>query len=490
MDSALTAPAAPTDDVLIRTWMGATDPVRLARRYLLALIFFAAAGALAALGIRVELLSPQADFMGTSAFAVLFSTHGILMFHFVLAPAFLCVLGNALVPGQIGARELAFPRLNRAACYLLVTGGVMVLLAAFTGGLPLGWMLDAPLAESTAPVRLVLTAAGIAFGGLALILTALNLATSIQTLRRPNLGWAQLPNFTWSVFLASLCVLLSSPLLLMAMGLVITEGLLKTGLFGPEAGADPLFYRKLFWLYGTPALYAIALPALGLLGDAIARHERRPDQLVRAVLPGIAALSFLLWGQHFPTADSWNTSGLLAAVTTGVMGTLFLLLVLHFARRLIAQGPPAGVAGWYLAASVIALALGALSGMTLGVPSLGRYLHNTTFMTAHVHVMTAGALLLAFFGGLHHAWPLLGGSDVAHPGLARAGLAVVLIGLLAAFGPMFLMGLGGALRREFGYAPEFQVLQVFATAGTSLLLAGMLVAILAFVPMRRAPSAG
>jgi cytochrome c oxidase subunit 1 len=477
---------APLRDVRIRSWLRATDHVRIARRFLAALVAFALAGGLAALLLRLELLSPGTDFMGASAFAMLFTTHGILMFHFVLAPSFLCVLGLALVPDQIGARGMAFPRLSRASVSLFVTGGALVLLAALLGGAPVGWMLDGPLDDQSSAVRMVLAATGVAFAAITLIMTAINHVTTIHVMRRRDLTWRSLPVFTWSILLASLCVIVTSPLLVTATGWVVSELFLKTDPFGPGAGADPLFYRKLFWLYGTPALYAIALPALGIVGDTISRRDRSPDLFAKALLAAVVAASFLLWGQHFPAAGAWSWTGILAGLATCVVVVLFLALALHFGRRLAAEGLRGGAGDAYMAASMGMLVAGVLSGLILGAPLLSRHLHNTTFMTAHVHFMTAGALLLAFLGGLHQSWPVLANRDATRPGLARAGLVVLVLGLFAAFGPLFLMGLGGALRRAHGYAPEFQVLQVFATAGTSVLLTGALLALLAFVPARRA----
>jgi cytochrome c oxidase subunit 1 len=468
----------------IKLWLAATGHVCLARRYLFLLLIVGVGGALAAMLMRLELMAPGPDLFGSSAFAMLFSAHGTLMFYFVLAPAFLGVLGNALLPGEVGARGMAFPRLNALSWYLLAAGGFLILLSAMMGGLGSGWTFEAFAAVGGSAVRLAAAPAGVALAAVSLILLAVNQVTTVLSLRDRAISWGRMPVFSWSVFLAGLMVLFSSPLLALSMGLILGNTFFGISLSDPATGGDPLLMRRLFWMYGTPALYAVALPALGLLGDAFARKARGPDQVVKAILAAIALPSFLLWGQHFLNVDGLGGMSYVSAASTSLVAGLFLALVVHWIRLMAVSGLPDGEAGAYETASLALLLVAVLTGLILGLPALNRFLHNTYFMTAHVHVMTSGALFMAFVGGLHRAWQPLT-ERMPRPGLARSGLAVAVIGLAATFGPLFLLGVHGAVRRQDAYPAEFQVLHILSTAGASILLAGITLAALSFALARR-----
>ena len=463
-------------------WFLVKDHKFIALRYLALLFSFGLVGVLAMLLVRLELLTPNSAFMGSTSFAVFFSAHGVMMFHFVLAPAFLGVLGNAMVPLQIGASALAFPRLNRASWHLLGLGGLLVILATMCGGVGAGWMFDAPT-DLAACSRIIMIALGVSCAALSVILLSVNLVTSIIQLRAPPVTWSQLPVFSWSVLMAGFVTILASPILILAMLLLIMRHL-GIDIFERAAGGDPLLMRQLLWLYGTPAIYAIALPMLGLVSDQLSVGER-PDNGIKALLSAVALLSLLLWGQHFLLGDGLGVVRSVSAAATGVMGALFLVLVVTWIVRLGRHGVPKSPAGPFILVAMVMLVGGVLTGLTLGMPVLSRYLHNTYFVTAHVHLLTVGAATLVFLGGLHLVWPGLTGRRPRIT-LTKSGLAIMSAGLIATFGPLFVLGSMGAIRRQLNYPVEFQPLQIFATAGATILLTGLAFTALSFLFSRRA----
>ncbi len=467
----------------VQTESHAADHRHIALRYLWLLFIFGGIGAFTMLIARLEQLSPGPNLVSSTTFAVLFSTHGILMFHFALAPAFLGVLANVIVPIQVGADRTAFPRLNRMSWYLFGTGGVLVLISMLCGGAGGGWIFDAASAD---PITrcVALAAIGVLCASLSLILLSVNLLTTIASMRAPTMTWRDIPIFSWSVSLASIVLLLSSPLLALAMSLLVIRFLFNVDLFELAAGGDPVLFRKLLGMYRAPAIVAIALPMLGFISDQVAQRVRQPDRVLRTLLSAIAVLSFFLWGRRFAMGGAVGVADILPALATSMMSAIFLAIIVIWIVRLARGGAIASPASPFLIVAVLVLAVGVCTGATLGLPVLNRYLHNSYYMTAHVHITMIGAVALTFFGGLHLIWRELTGRD-PRLSLSRKGLGLTMAGLLVTFVPLFLLGVMGAVRRQYHYPNEFHVLNVIATLGAFALFIGIWVIAASFVFSKR-----
>ncbi len=288
-------------DYRLRSWFLTTDHKRVALLYFAAItLFFAVGGAAAAL-IRLELVSPQGDLVSTDVYNRLFTMHGVVMVWFFLIPSIPNTLGNFMVPLMIGARDLAFPRLNLASWYLFMLGGAITLYALFMGGLDTGWTFYTPFSTLYSNGHVVLAVTGVFVSGFSSILTGLNFIVTIHRLRAPGLTWYRLPLFLWSLYATSVILVLATPVLAMTLLLLGLERIFGLGIFDPHLGGDPLLFQHLFWFYSHPAVYIMILPAMGVISELISCFSRKPVfgyKFVAWASMAIAMVGFLVWGHH------------------------------------------------------------------------------------------------------------------------------------------------------------------------------------------------
>jgi len=475
----------------LRAWLLTTEPRRIALLYLATVTGVFLAGALAAGLLRLELLTPPGDLVSADAFNRTFSLHGIAMVWFFLVPAIPAVLGTFALPRMLGAEAFAFPRLVRTSWLLFVAGIACLGFAAVRGGVDTGWSFAMPFAAEFARGAVVATVAGIVLATLASLLLALTFLVTIHRERAPQVTWAKLPLFAWSLYASSWILLLSAPLLITALVALVLERTLGLGLFDPALGGDPMLFRRLFWLAARPALYAMVLPALGVASEVVAVAAGRPvrgRRVVAACFGAIAVLGFFTWGVHLSTGGE---SPLLAAVSS-LMGMIltvpFGLVLLHWLRTLRGRtftltAPMAWTLGFF-----VLLVAGGLSGVGMVMLGVDVHLHGTLFVIGHFHLLTLG-VLMAFLAGLHLWWPELTGRQA--PGSSsRAAALLAVTGVVLTFAPQIWLGVLGLPRRQWSYPSELQVYQVLSTAGATLLAVGLLIpAILFAASLRRgAPS--
>jgi len=461
----------------LRGWFLTQDPQRVALLHLRLLGAFLGFGLLAAMAMRLELLSPAGDLVRGSTYGALFSLHGMLMFYCVLMPAFPGVLGNALIPPMIGARNVAFPRLNIASWHILAAGGTLVLLSFMSGGTDAGWFFDAAFVGRYTNNHVVTAAIGVALAALSCALMAVNFIATIMLLRPRDLSLVDLPPFVSALLASSLIAVVICPILTCCMAMLVADQLMGTQLFDPATGADPMLFRKLFWMFGTPALYMVVLPALGIVSGLIASRAGRElagRRLIPALFSVVALASFFLWGQHFLAGA--GRAALISSAVSGITGAAIAAVVMMWIATLYRGALRVDASLIYALGFVVVVVFGALLGLGMAFTPTNIQLHNTTYVTAHAHLMTLGILGMAFLAGLHDAWPRIAGRKVAD-GPARAAAAVVMAGVFTTFTPLIVAGLGGALRRQYAYPPEFRILNVLATAGMTILLAGLGMAI-------------
>jgi cytochrome c oxidase subunit 1 len=455
----------------LRSWLLTTDHKRIAILYLISVtVFFFVGGAAAAL-IRIDLLTPEGDLLSNEGYNRAFTLHGVIMVWFFLIPSIPSTFGNFLIPLMIGARDLAFPRLNLLSWYIYILGGLFTLYILVSGGVDTGWTFYTPLSSMFSNGNVVLAATAIFIVGFSSILTGLNFIVTIHKLRCPGMSWGRLPLFVWAHYATAIILVLATPVLSITLVLIAAERLFGLGIFDPALGGDPLLYQHLFWFYSHPAVYIMILPALGVVSELIAAAARKPVfgyKFVAGSSIAIAIIGFLVWGHHmFVAGQSMYASAvfsflsLAVAVPSGIKvynwtATLY--------KGHISLDPP-----FLFAMSFIGLfVVGGLTGLVLAMLAADVHVHDTYFVVAHFHYIMVGGTVAAYFGALHFWWPKIVGRMYS---LVWGRLSAILIffGFNLTFFPQFILGYLGMPRRYHVYAPEFQVLHVLSSAGASIL---------------------
>ena len=476
----------------VRSWLLTRDHKRIGLLYLLSITAMFAIGGMAALMIRLDLLTPAGDLMGDDTYNKMFTAHGLMMVFFFLVPSIPAVLGNFFVPMMIGARDLAFPRLNLASWYIFLLGAGMALYAILTGGVDTGWTFYTPYSTVGSNTNVTLAALGIFVSGFSSILTGLNFLVTIHRMRCPGMTWMRLPLFIWSQYATSIIFVLGTPVIAITLLLVGLERTLHLGIFDPALGGDPVLFQHLFWFYSHPAVYIMILPAMGVTSEIItcfSRNRMYGYTFVAVSSLSIALLGFLVWGHHmFVSGQSVNASLIFSFLTMAV-AVPSAIKVFNWIATLY-KGSITFEAPMLYALGFIGLfTIGGLTGVFLGTLGVNVHVHDTYFVVAHFHYIMVGGAVMGYLGGLHYWWPKISGR-MYNESLARLSAVIVFLGFNLTFFPQFLLGYLGMPRRYHVYPDEFQVLNVFSTAGASILGVGYLLPLIYFVwSMRYGPRA-
>jgi cytochrome c oxidase subunit 1 len=396
------------------------------------------------------------------------------MLFFFLVPSIPATLGNFLVPLMIGARDLAFPRLNLASWYIFMIGGCFTVFVAIFGGVDTGWTFYTPYSSTYSNTWVTVTACGIFITGFSSILTGLNFLVTIHTMRAPGMTWFRLPLFIWSHYATSLIMVLGTPVIAVTLLLVGLERTFRIGIFDPALGGDPVLFQHLFWFYSHPAVYIMILPAMGVVSELVATFTRKRVygyKIVAMASLAIAIFGFLVWGHHMFVSGQSVYAGLIFSFLSYAVAIPSAVKVFNWTATLY-KGSNSYLTPMLYAFGFIGLfTIGGLTGLFVAALGVDVHVHDTYFVIAHFHYIMVGGAIMGYLGGMHYWWPKITGR--MYPELpAKLSALVIFVGFNLTFFPQFILGYLGMPRRYHSYPEEFQVLNVMSTAGASILALG------------------
>lgn len=459
----------------LKSWLLTLDHKRIGLLYLLSVGFFFIVGGILALLIRLELFEPGQTLMTADTYNHIFTLHGAIMIFLFLIPAIPAVLGNFALPIMIGAKDVAFPRLNLASWYIFWIGALTMLVGILTRGLDTGWTFYTPYSTmSSSGVTWVVLGAFIL--GFSSILTGLNFIVTVHKMRAPGLTWSRLPLFVWGLYATSIVQVLATPVLGITLLLLALERILKIGIFDPALGGDPILFQHFFWFYSHPAVYIMILPVFGVISELIGTFSRKGIfgyKFVALSSVAIAFLGFLVWGHHMFVSGQSATASTVFSLLTFLIGVPTGVKVLNWVASLYRGSIWLRTPLLYALAFLFVFPIGGFTGIALGTLGLNVPLHDTYFVVAHFHYVMVGGGLLAFLGGLHYWWPKMFGR-LYNETLAQIAALLIFVGLNVTFFPQFILGTQGMPRRYFDYVPEFTTLHQLSTIGSWVLGLGLL----------------
>jgi cytochrome c oxidase subunit I len=461
----------------LKSWLLTRDHKRIALLYLGSISFFFIIGGIYAMLIRLELLTPQGDLLQSTTYNKVFTQHGIIMVFFFLIPSIPATLGNFLVPIMIGAKDLAFPRINLLSWYLYMLGGFITIYALLAGGVDTGWTFYAPFSTTFSNSYVIATGIGIFISGFSSILTGLNFIVTVHTMRAPGMSWFRLPLFIWSMYATSLVMILGTPVIAITILLLAFERLARVGIFDPAIGGDPVLFQHLFWFYSHPAVYIMVLPSMGVVSELIANFSRKNIfgySFVAYSSLAIAVFGFLVWGHHLFVSGQSVYAGMIFSFLSFAVAIPSAIKVFNWTATLYKGSISFDTPLLYALGFIGLFLIGGMTGLFLASLGVNVHVTDTYFIVAHFHYIMVGGAMFGYLGGLHYWWPKISGR-MYPDGWGRFSALLIFVGFHLTFFPQFIAGYLGMPRRYHAYPPEFQVFNVLSTAGASILAVGYLV---------------
>lgn len=476
----------------ILSWFVTKDHKRIGVMFMVATSISLFLGGVYALLLRIELLSPHQLFLEPGNFNRMFTMHGIVMVFMFMIPAIPAGIGNFILPIMLGARDVAFPRLNLASFYLYAIGSLFTFYSLFVGGLDTGWTFYTPYSV-TSPTMVAPVVVGIVILGFSSIATGLNFIVTTHTLRTKGMGWHEMPLFVWSIYGTSIIQILATPVLGMSLIVVGVDRLFLLGIFDPAYGGDPILFQHLFWFYSHPAVYIMVLPAMGVISDVVCVHARKNPWSYRAIAYsslGIAFVGFLTWGHHMFVSGMSTLAGGVFGVLSMLVAVFSAIKVFTWTGTLYKGSITMTTPMLYFFAFLFLFVFGGMTGVAVAATSLDVHWHDTYFVVAHFHFIMVGGTLTGFLAGIHHWFPKITGRMYSES-WGFLGATMVFLGFFFTFFPQFLLGNAGMPRRYAQYPEQYQMLNVASTAGASILALGLVVTLIyLLLAMKWGPKAG
>src|SRR6188474_1230724 len=461
----------------LKSWLLTRDHKRIALLYLGSITFFFFIGGLYALMIRLELLTPQGDLLSSATYNKVFTQHGIIMIFFFLIPSIPATLGNFLVPMMIGAKDLAFPRINLLSWYIYLLGGIITIYALLAGGVDTGWTFYVPYSTTFSNSYVIAAGLGIFISGFSSILTGLNFIVTIHTMRAPGMTWFRMPLFIWSMYATSLVMILGTPVIAITILLLAFERVARVGIFDPALGGDPVLFQHLFWFYSHPAVYIMVLPSMGVVSELIANFSRKNIfgyKFVAFSSLAIAVFGFLVWGHHMFVSGQSVYASMIFSFLSFAVAIPSAIKVFNWTATLYKASISYDTPMLYALGFIGLFTIGGMTGLFLASIAVDVHVTDTYFVVAHFHYVMVGGAVMAYLGGIHYWWPKITGRRYSEP-WAKFSALLVFTGFNLTFFPQFIAGYLGMPRRYHAYPPEFQVLNVASTLGASILTVGYVI---------------
>jgi cytochrome c oxidase subunit 1 len=464
------------DEYGVLSWLLTRDHKRIAILYAFSVTLFFVVGGVIAFLMRLELLTPEGDLFTSDTYNKLFTLHGIVMIFFFLIPAIPAVLGNFILPIMLGAKDLAFPKINLLSWYIYMVGGTIGVYVIITGGVDTGWTFYTPFSTQYSNTHVFAVTLGAFITGFSSILTGLNFLVTIHRMRAPGLTWFRLPLFVWSIYATSVVIMLATPVLAITLVLLMVERTLHVGIFDPALGGDPVLYQHMFWFYSHPAVYIMILPGMAVISECVAAFTRKKIfgyKFVAFSSLAIAFLGFLVWAHHLFVAGISIYSAMIFSFLSMIVAVPSAIKVFNWTATMYRASVSWQTPMLYVLGFIGLFTIGGVTGLFLAALGIDVHVHDSYFVVAHFHYIMVGGTIMAYMAGIHYWWPKITGRMYPE-WWARLSALLVFVGFNLTFFPQFLVGYVGMPRRYHAYAPEFQVLNVLSTAGATILAAGYL----------------
>jgi cytochrome c oxidase subunit 1 len=475
------------------SWLLTKDHKRIAILYLLTVTATFFIGGLTITIVRLNLMVPEGGLVQADTYNRLFTIHGVVMVFFFLVPVVPTVLGNFCLPLMIGAKDLAFPRINLASWYLFVIGTGIALYGMLAGGVDTGWTFYTPYSSQSAHYNVGVVLFGIVITGFSSIFTGLNFIVTTHRMRAPGLTWWRLPLFVWTLYATSFIFLLAVPVLAMAFILVIVERLWQIGIFDPALGGDPLLFQHLFWFYSHPAVYIMILPGMGIVSEVIPCFSRKNLFGYTAVAIasfGIACVGFLVWAHHMFVAGISVYAAMIFSLLSYFVAVPSAIKVFNWTATLYKGSISFDAPMLYALGFICLFTAGGVTGLFLACMGMDMHVHDTYFVVGHFHFIMVGGMVLAYMSGLHYWWPKITGK-MYNEWWSKFAAIIIFVGFFLTFLPHYLLGYAGMPRRYHRYPSEYQVWNVMSSAGASILAVGYILPLFyLLISLRKGKPAG
>ena len=476
-----------------KSWLFTKDHKRIAILYIISITAMFFLGGIFAGLIRIELLTPQGDLVNSDTYNKFFTMHGIIMVFFFLIPSIPATLGNFFVPMMIGAKDLAFPRINLLSWYIYIIGALFALSAVVMGGVDTGWTFYTPFSSTFSNTFVITAACGVFVAGFSSILTGLNFIVTIHKMRAPGMTWGRLPLFVWANYATSLIQVLGTPVVAITLALVGLERAFHIGIFDPAIGGDPILFQHMFWFYSHPAVYIMILPGMGVMSELVSCFSRKAVfgySFVAASSIGIAVIGFLVWGHHMFVTGMSMYASLYFSLLSFLVAVPSAIKIFNWVATMFRGSISFATPMLYAFGFIGLFTIGGLTGLFLATLAVDVHVTDTYFVVAHFHYVMVGGMVMAYMGGMHFWWPKMTGRMYPE-GWAKFSALLVFAGFNLTFFPQFIAGYLGQPRRYHAYAPEFQVYNVLSTAGATILGLGYVIPFIYFMwSLKYGPIAG
>jgi cytochrome c oxidase subunit I len=460
----------------LMSWLLTEDHKRIALLYLVVVTAFFAVGGFFATLIRLELATPAGDLLDSNTYNTVFTMHGVIMVFFFLIPSIPAILGNFLLPLMIGAKDLAFPRINLLSWYIYVLGGIFILYVLFSGGVDTGWTFYTPFSSSYSNGYVIAAGLAIFINGFSNILTGVNFIVTTHRMRAPGMTWFRMPLFVWANYATGAIQILGTPVIAVTLFLLVLERGLHIGFFDPAYGGDPVLFQHMFWFYSHPAVYIMILPSMGVVSEVVSTFcSKKPFGYTFIAFSSIAiaVFGFLVWGHHLFVSSQSAYAGMVFSILSFIVAIPSAIKVFNWTATMYKGSVRMTTPMLYAIGFIGLFTIGGLTGLFLASMGMDVHLTDTYFVIAHFHYVMVGGAIMGYMAGIHFWWPKMFGK-MYNENWSRLSAVIIFIGFNLTFFPQFLLGYMGMPRRYHVYPPEFQVLNVLSSAGASILGIGYL----------------